>query len=173
MNRAYCWPWPCVFALASSKPRLTCVCLTNAKELAGLSKLELDLAHTKINQINLSHKTAWNPGCLDLKLHIKRKKNQTQTPKHIIFWFSNFKHAFFAVSIPADCFLALEQSLMSKYCQKPRRKNTELREFFKKGLSFTTTGVGVWHYSSLRLFQRTACKSDWSHKSSKIRKRNN
>lgn len=46
---------PCAFALVL---RLTQVCLTSTKELAGLSKLELGPAHSKINLIRLHHKTA-------------------------------------------------------------------------------------------------------------------
>lgn len=46
---AQCWSQPRVFAGALSKPKHTQVCLTSTKELAGLSKLELNPAHTKIN----------------------------------------------------------------------------------------------------------------------------
>lgn len=106
--------------------------------------------HQNKSQIHLSHKTAWNP-----ELHIKQKKGKAML-------FSGFQTSgmLFAVSIPAVCFLALEQSLMSKPCQKPTRRKTELREFCKKGLSITATAVGVWHYPSLPSFERMACKSD-------------
>lgn len=40
--------------------------------------------HQNKSQIHLSHKTAWNP-----ELHIKQKGKS-----HVIFWFSNFTHAF-------------------------------------------------------------------------------
>lgn len=95
------------------------VCLTSTKELAGLSKLDLNPAHTKINlrflfvpQDSLKSRTA-----------CKRERKS-----HVLV----FKLQIFPVSIPAVCFLGLEQSLISKSCCKPISRTTELREFWKK-----------------------------------------
>lgn len=118
--------------------------------------------HQNKSQIHLSLKTAWSS-----QLYIKQKGE--------VMLFSGFQTwgMLFAVSIFGISFLALEQFLMSKSCQKPTRRKSELGAFCKKGLSITTTAVGVWRCSCLPSFERTACKSDQCCRSSATGKRKN